>query len=267
MSKRGGRPKRKLIDRLRAKAWARELERATEKTLSAIADEHRLDRSNLYKVRRGELSPTSYLWLSVRARQVYEIGPAGIPVWPVLRDMEITYDEFSAMLPTDPATTGIHPPTFGSIFGDPTKEASMHAIADYIALIESIVEEELARLVEVEGREDQQVAEKLRQNIADATAVINNYRRQQPWITFCQLIIDFRAMLRLDLSPGLLSMLARLHLGGGRKASGLQTAEQRREFVRDLFDRLARKELMKADMESYGLTPAELIDAALESMR
>ena len=255
------RPNVNPVERLARIAWASHVRHVHgNRNFSSIAAQHGLSESSrvmLYHISRGSRSPVALLHIAKAARPTYEIGPEGIPVWPVLRNTEITYDEFSAMLPPDPTTTGIHPPTFGSLFGDPTKEASMHAIADYVALIESIVEEELARL-DIKG----EVAEKLRQNIADANAVINDFHRHQPWITFCQLVLDFRALLRIDLSPGLLSMLARQHLGGGRKASGLQTQEQRREFVRGLFDKLARRELMKADMTPYGLTVDDLMDVA-----
>lgn len=257
------RPNIDPVDRLSRIAWANHVRQLHGgQNFSSIAREHGLDESArvmLYHISRGSRSPTSLLFISKQARPTFEAGPEGVPVWCVLKNQGITHDEFSSMLPADdPVTGGLISPTFGDGFDDPTLEAVMGEVAGRAAALQK-----LARQMEEEG---QQAPEEVMQSIAADTAFVSDHRLRQPLITFCQLVIDFRALLRIDLSPGLLSMLSRQHLGGGHFAwietAALQTADERRAFVRTLFDRLARKELEKAEMEPYGLTMTDLMDVA-----
>ena len=258
------RPNVNPVDRLARMAWASHVRHLHgNRNFSSIAREHDLPdsaRVMLYHISRGSRSPTSLLFISKQARPTFEAGPEGIPVWPVLRNMEITYDEFSSMLPAEnPATAGLISPTFGDDFlGDPTNDSLMGELAGGVAMLQKLA----ADMAE----EGQPVPDSIMQNTRATAAFVSDHRARQPWITFCQLIIDFRALLRIDLSPGLLSALARQHLRAGPfswiETASLQTADERREFVRDLFDRLARKELMKADMEPYGLSVTDLMDVA-----
>ncbi|RME61087.1 hypothetical protein D6779_00735 [Candidatus Parcubacteria bacterium] len=79
--KRVGRPRRTRLDVIRAKAWAREVERDTGKSMYKLAMEKDLHDGHLYMIRKGQVSPESFLYISKSAKTVFKVGPYGVPVW------------------------------------------------------------------------------------------------------------------------------------------------------------------------------------------
>ncbi len=280
MGKQGGRPKRKRIDRLRAKAWARELERDAGKSLSAIAAAHTLDRSNLYKIRRGALSPTSYLWLSPRARQVYEIGPHGVPLWSMLADPNFDHVDLTDSLPD--LLRDVRPST-------PVPSAFVQADSDqHQADMDMEAIEQVIRLAGQTAEETEHLMEVL--DLARLSQ-FDHFLAAQPWAEFCRLVIDYRSLI-LSMSSMSTVMLDGLIRSVHERVSAitgrpspmpknpagvlvglpafafdfLSDDDLRAELI-SAFRIEAEVTLERADCERFGLTPAELIDAALDSMR
>lgn len=256
------RRKRKLIDKLRAKAWARELERDKGMALSAIAKQiSDLDpasvSSHLYKMRRGEVGPKSYLWLSDSAREVYEAGPHGTPLWRAISEQNFDYQDFRI------AWNILHPYRRRHYRGHLVLERDPR-LPWFIFIRTLLNYRSLLRSFDLENDFMDDVLSGIKSRLAkidtpparDFLARIRKKEEIGERIMDSELIEVVEDGFDIDEQTVLPPFTW----------FTFSSAELKKE-LREAFRIEAEAVLERADCERFGLTPAELIDAALEGMR
>ncbi|RMD57748.1 hypothetical protein D6833_13615 [Candidatus Parcubacteria bacterium] len=239
-----GRPRRTRLDEIRAKAWAREVERDTGKSMHSLARETGVRSSHLYLIRQGRASPQSFLHLSKSARTAYEVGPHGVPVWRFvtgesgLHDLKNLMDMDDALAVLTAATMG-KMDSVESFLSSP-KMAWInlcHLLARYHELVRTLGQVDkqsiVVCLMEKEARD---ICERLHQLGHD----------------------DLSLKWPRSVQPG--PSIAIYFDAGSAQA-------QITENLIALFEREARTGLVDADCEAFGFTADELIEAAIEAMK